>query len=182
VLIGTNSVASSEAVSKVFTDKSIEHKVLNARQDKEEAETVSVAGLPGAVMVSTSMAGRGTDIKLTDETREAGGLHVIITELQDAGRIDRQLAGRSARQGDPGSVSEILSFEDQLVRKLSGPLLRKFIKSISKAGIMLPHRLGYRIQLGCQNKLSRSHYRQRMQLIKVDTQRQRTLAFTGDKK
>ncbi|MGV7234868.1 MAG: hypothetical protein ACQ9ET_01300 [Nitrosomonadaceae bacterium] len=182
VLIGTNSVKSSEAVSKVFTDESIEHKVLNARQDKEEADIVSVAGQPGAVMVSTSMAGRGTDIKLTEETREAGGLHVIITELQDASRIDRQLAGRSARQGDPGSVSEILSFEDQLVRRLSGPLLKKFIKSISKAGIILPHRLGYRIQLRCQNKLSRNHYKQRMQLIKVDTQRQRTLAFTGDKK
>lgn len=182
VLIGTNSVASSEAISQVFADQAIEHKVLNARQDKEEAGIVSVAGQPGAVMVSTSMAGRGTDIKLTEETRSAGGLHVVITELQDAARIDRQLAGRSARQGDPGSVSEILSFEDQLVRRLSGPLLRKFIKAISKAEIMLPHRLGYRIQLSCQKKLSRSHYRQRMQLIKVDSQRQRTLAFTGDKK
>lgn len=182
VLIGTNSVASSEAISQVFDDEGIEHKVLNARQDKEEAEIVSVAGQPGAVMVATSMAGRGTDIKLTDATRAAGGLHVVITELQDASRIDRQLAGRSARQGDPGAVSEILSFEDQLVRRLAGPFLQKFIKSITKNGVMLPHRLGYRIQLNCQNKLSRSHYRQRMELIKADTQRQRTLAFTGDKK
>lgn len=182
VLIGTNSVGSSEAISKVFTRESIEHKVLNARQDKEEAEIVSVAGCSGAVMVSTSMAGRGTDIKLTESSRAAGGLHVVITELQDAARIDRQLAGRSARQGDPGSVSEILSFEDPLVKRLSGPLVKRFINSISKAGIMLPHRLAYRIQLGCQKKLSRSHYRQRMRLIKVDSQRQRTLAFTGDKK
>lgn len=133
-------------------------------------------------MVATSMAGRGTDIKLTEETRASGGLHVIITELQDAARIDRQLAGRSARQGDPGSVSEILSFEDQLVKRMAGPLLRRLIKAISTTGIKLPNRLGYRIQLSCQNKLSRSHYKQRMQLIKVDTQRQRTLAFTGDKK
>jgi len=182
VLIGTNSVASSEAISQVLADESIEHKVLNARQDQEEAEIVSVAGHAGAVMVSTSMAGRGTDIKLTEEVRLAGGLHVVITELQDAARIDRQLAGRSARQGDPGSVSRVLSFEDQLVRRLSGPVLKSFIKAISKAGIVLPHRLGYRIQLGCQKKLSRSHYRQRIQLIKVDNQRQRTLAFTGDKK
>ncbi|RTE66663.1 prepilin peptidase [Amphritea opalescens] len=182
VLIGTNSVASSEAISEVLTNVSIEHKILNARQDKEEADIVSVAGYPGAVMVATSMAGRGTDIKLTDETRASGGLHVVITELQDAARIDRQLAGRSARQGDPGAVSEILSFEDQLVKKMAGPLLRKLIQAINTTGILLPHRLGYRIQFSCQKKLSRSHYKQRMQLIKVDTQRQRTLAFTGDKK
>jgi preprotein translocase subunit SecA len=182
VLIGTNSVASSEAISQIFVDESIEHKVLNARQDKEEADIVSAAGQPGAVMVSTSMAGRGTDIKLTAETRAAGGLHVVITELQDAARIDRQLAGRSARQGDPGSVSIVLSYEDQLVRRQSGALLRRFIKSIAQMGITPPHRLGYRIQLSCQKKLARSHYRQRLQLIKVDTQRQRTLAFTGDKK
>ena len=181
VLIGTNSVASSEAISEVLTRESIGHKILNARQDKEEAEIVAVAGLPGAVMVATSMAGRGTDIKLTDETRAAGGLHVVITELQDSARIDRQLAGRSARQGDPGSVSKILSLEDQLVKRMAGPVLRKFIQAISTAGVRLPHRLGYRIQVSCQNKLSRSHYKQRMQLIKVDTQRQRTLAFTGDK-
>jgi len=182
ILIGTNSVASSEAISQVLTNEAIEHKVLNARQDKDEANIVSVAGQTGAVMVSTSMAGRGTDIKLSEETREAGGLHVIITELQDAARIDRQLAGRSARQGDPGLVSEILSLEDRMVKKMSGNLLRKFIKSVSKTGIIIPHQLGYLIQQHCQKKLSRSHYRQRMQLIKVDNQRQRTLAFTGDKK
>jgi len=182
VLIGTNSVASSETISQVFADKAIDHKVLNARQDKEEAEIVAAAGESGAVMVATSMAGRGTDIKLNEETRLAGGLHVVITELQDARRIDRQLAGRSARQGDPGVVSEILSLEDQLVKRMSGTVLKKFIKLISKHSLMLPHGLGYLILRRCQQKLSRSHYKQRIQLIKVDTQRQRTLAFTGDKK
>jgi preprotein translocase subunit SecA len=141
-----------------------------------------LAGCPGAVTISTSMAGRGTDIKLSGDTRTAGGLHVVITELQDATRIDRQLAGRSARMGDPGFFSEVLSLEDQLIKKMSGTILKKFIHSACKTGIMLPHRLGYLIQKNCQKKLSRSHYRQRMQLIKVDTQRQRTLAFTGDKK
>lgn len=182
ILIGTNSVASSEAISKVFDDDSIAHKVLNARQDKEEAEIVSVAGHSGAVMVSTSMAGRGTDIKLTDESRASGGLHVVITELQDSSRIDRQLAGRSARQGDPGAVSEILSLEDQLIKRMSGPLLKRAIRYLIKAGGSLPHKWGYRIQINCQKKLAKNHYRQRMQLIKIDTQRQRTLAFTGDKK
>lgn len=182
ILIGTNSVASSEAISQVFNEEGIEHKVLNARQDKEEAEIVAVAGHSGAVMVATSMAGRGTDIKLSKETRAAGGLHVIITELQDSTRIDRQLAGRSARQGDPGFASEVLSLEDPMVRKLSGNVLRKLINSSSKYGIPPPHRVGYLIQRRCQNKLAHSHYRQRLQLIKVDTQRQTTLAFTGDKK
>jgi len=182
ILIGTNSVESSEAISRVLNDKEIEHRILNARQDKEEADIVATAGQSGKVMVSTSMAGRGTDIKLSAETREAGGLHVIITELQDAERIDRQLAGRGARQGDPGSVSEILSLEDQMIRKMSGSILREFIGSVSQSKIKLPHWAGYFIQRHCQKKLSRGHYRQRMQLIKIDTQRQRTLAFTGDNK
>lgn len=182
VLIGTNSVASSEAINLVFTDAGISHKVLNARQDKEEAEIVLSAGEAGAVMVATSMAGRGTDIKLTEESRAAGGLHVIITELQDSERIDRQLAGRSARQGDPGSVSIILSFDDQLIKKMAGAVLTKFLAASLKSNLGLPHRLGYRIHLYCQKKLSKIYYRKRVQLIKADSQRQRTLAFTGDKK
>jgi len=149
VLIGTNSVASSEAISTVFNEQEITHKVLNARQDKEEADIVSLAGHAGAVMVATSMAGRGTDIKLTDQSRKAGGLHVVITELQDSTRIDRQLAGRSARQGDPGFFSEILSLEDPMVKKMSGAITSRFIKSALATGIRLPHRLGYRIQKKC---------------------------------
>jgi len=182
VLIGTNSVASSEAASKVLTGQTIEHRVLNARQDKEEAEIVAGAGQSGVVTVSTSMAGRGTDIKLSDRTRAAGGLHVIITELQDASRIDRQLAGRGARQGDPGLVSEVLSLEDRLVRKMAGPLQKKLISSAIRAGLPLPNWLGMLIQKRCQRKIEASHHRQRMKLIKVDTQRQRTMAFAGDRK
>ena len=182
VLIGTNSVASSEAISQVLTDEAIEHQILNARQDKEEAEIVAQAGQSGAVMVATSMAGRGTDIKLSDATREAGGLHVIITELQDSARIDRQLAGRGARQGDPGYFSEILSLQDPLVKKMSGALQRRFILSLDGVGMRLPHRLGYRINRRCQQRLARGHYQQRMQLIKSDSQRQSTLAFAGDRK
>jgi len=182
VLIGTNSVESSEAISEVLSVEKIPHNILNARQDKEEAEIVATAGETGAVMVSTSMAGRGTDIKLSPETKAAGGLHVIITELQDADRIDRQLAGRGARQGDPGSVSRILSLEDQLIKKMSGSLLKKIIQISNEKGIALPHKLGHFIQQRCQKKQARGHYRQRIQLIKSDTQRQRTLAFTGNKK
>lgn len=182
VLIGTNSVNSSEAISNLLTHENIDHKVLNARQDKEEADIVAKAGESGAVMVSTSMAGRGTDIKLTQETKAAGGLHVIITDLQDSERIDRQLAGRSARQGDPGFVSEILSLEDTLIKKMTGPFLKKLITLSANSGVAIPHRLGYLIQQYCQKKISKTHYQQRIKLIKVDSQRQSTLAFTGDKK
>ncbi len=182
VLIGTNSVASSEAISQVLRSERIEHRVLNARQDREEAEIVSRAGQAGAVTVATSMAGRGTDIKLAPETRASGGLHVVITELHDAGRIDRQLAGRSARQGDPGMTSEILSLEDRLVKKMSGLLLRPVIRTCLRTGTRLPFFLGYLIQRHCQRKLARNHARQRKQLIKSDTQRQRLLAFSGDRK
>ena len=182
VLIGTNSVASSESASQVLTAQAIEHRVLNARQDKEEAEIIAGAGQSGMVTVSTSMAGRGTDIKLSDETRAAGGLHVIITELQDASRIDRQLAGRGARQGDPGLVSEVLSLEDRLVKKMSGPLQKKLINSAIRTGIPLPNWMGMLIQKRCQGRIEASHHRQRMKLIKADTQRQRTMAFAGDKK
>ena len=182
VLIGTNSVASSEAISKILAAEEIEHKVLNARQDKEEAEIVAVAGRAGAVTVATSMAGRGTDIKLDPATREAGGLHVIITELQDSSRIDRQLAGRSARQGDPGMVSEVLSLEDHLVKRMSGPVLKKYIHMVASTGMIMPRWLGLKIQKHCQKKTEVSYKRQRIQLIKADNQRQRTMAFAGEKK
>jgi preprotein translocase subunit SecA len=128
------------------------------------------------------MAGRGTDIKLGDDTRAAGGLHVIITELQDASRIDRQLAGRSARQGDPGLVSEILSMQDRLVKRMAGPLQKRLIESAIAGGMHLPQALGMLIQKRCQRKIEVSHRRQRMKLIKADTQRQRTMAFAGDRK
>lgn len=178
VLIGTNSVESSEAISRVLHAHTIEHSVLNARQDKEEAEVVARAGRSGAVTVATSMAGRGTDIKLENAAREAGGLHVILTELYDAYRIDRQFAGRSARQGDPGAVSHVLSLEDRLVRKMAGRRLR----ALTDRAAFMPHWLGMRIQRSCQGKMERSCKRQRMHLLKVDTQRQRALAFAGDQK
>ncbi len=180
ILIGTNSVAASEAVSQVLANKQIEHRVLNARQNKEEADIIAQAGQSGAVTVATSMAGRGTDIKLSTKAKAEGGLHVIITELQDAARIDRQLAGRSARQGDPGCVSQILSLEDPLVSKMAGKGLATFIARAKDKRLQLPHALAYRIQVYCQKKMAKNHYRQRKQLIKMDTHRQRMLAFTGD--
>ena len=116
VLVGTRSVAASETLGALLEERGIPHRVLNARQDAEEAAIVAAAGGVGCVTVATNMAGRGTDIKLTDAAREAGGLHVIASERHESQRIDRQLFGRSGRQGDPGSYELIVSLEDELMQ------------------------------------------------------------------
>jgi len=115
VLVGTASVEASEHLSRLFADRGLPHQVLNARQDAEEAAVVARAGEPGRVTVATSMAGRGTDVKLPPGVADRGGLHVIVTQRAEAGRIDRQLHGRCARQGDPGSFEAILALEDEAV-------------------------------------------------------------------
>jgi preprotein translocase subunit SecA len=114
VLVGTRTVRDSEELSALLAARAIPHSVLNARQDVEEAEIIARAGEPGRVTVATNMAGRGTDILLPEGVRERGGLHVILTEFHDSRRIDRQLFGRAARQGDPGSGQALVSLEDEL--------------------------------------------------------------------
>jgi len=182
ILIGTNAVSSSEAISEILSAQGLKHTVLNARQDEDEAGIVALAGELGAVTVATSMAGRGTDIKLSKAAKDAGGLHVIVTELQDARRIDRQLAGRSARQGDPGMASEILSMEDRLIKKMSGPFIRSLSAFFATTNVAMPSWLGMLTQKNCQKRIEKSHYGQRLQLIKSDGQRQQTMAFAGEKK
>ena len=182
ILIGTNAVSSSEAISEILSAKGLKHTVLNARQDEDEAGIVALAGELGAVTVATSMAGRGTDIKLSKAAKAAGGLHVIVTELQDARRIDRQLAGRSARQGDPGMASEILSMEDRLIKKMAGPFIRNLSAFFATTSVPMPSWLGMLAQKNCQKRIEKSHYGQRLQLIKSDGQRQKTMSFAGEKK
>lgn len=128
VLVGTRSIEASELVGEMLTAKGLEHQVLNAVHHKVEAQIVSKAGEPGAIMVATNMAGRGTDIKLSPGVAEKGGLHVILTERHTASRVDRQLFGRSGRQGDPGSARCIVSLEDELIIKhvpVAGAMLRR---------------------------------------------------------
>src|SRR5262249_22651473 len=118
ILIGTRSVEKSERLSEKLKAAGVEHQVLNARQHDLEAEIVAKAGEYGHVTIATNMAGRGTDIKIAAIVADAGGLHVLGTERHDARRIDRQLAGRSGRQGDPGSCQFFLSLEDELLEAL----------------------------------------------------------------
>ena len=108
MLVGTRTVAESEYLGTLLKNAGLEHEVLNARQDHREAAIVARAGEPGRITVATNIAGRGTDISLAQGVGDMGGLHVIVTERHEAGRIDRQLIGRCARQGDPGSAVSIL--------------------------------------------------------------------------
>lgn len=120
VLIGTRSIAASEEISRILHDRGIDHALLNARHPETEAEIVARAGMPGMVTVATNMAGRGTDIKLSDLARQRGGLHVILTEYHESPRIDRQLFGRCARQGDPGSCEAIVALDDETFVRNAG--------------------------------------------------------------
>jgi preprotein translocase subunit SecA len=131
VLVGTWSVKTSERMAQLLRDAGVACEVLNATREAEESAMVAKAGEAGAVMVATNMAGRGTDIRLTPASRAAGGLLVIATERHDEARVDRQLAGRSGRQGDPGGHACYLSFEDQLIREQMPPWAVRLARAIT---------------------------------------------------
>ena len=177
VLVGTRSVDASEKLSGLLSDKGLPHKVLNARQDKEEAEIISQAGQLAQITVATNMAGRGTDIRLGSGVADLGGLHVMATERHEAGRIDRQLFGRCGRQGDPGTSQAFVALEDELItvyvwrplRWLAEATLRLFI------GKWLGRVLFGRAQRGAE----RLHARMRRNLLKMDEQLSESLAFSG---
>lgn len=128
ILIGTESVEISEKISRILKQNKLEHTVLNAKNHAKEAEIISLAGQKGAITVATNMAGRGTDIKLQEGIAEMGGLHVIGTTRHQSRRIDRQLRGRCARQGDPGSSKFFISFEDSLLRLFTSPRITSFLQ------------------------------------------------------
>ncbi len=128
ILLGTESVEASEKVSRILRQNKLDHTVLNAKNHAKEAEIIAMAGQPGSITVSTNMAGRGTDIKLGEGVAALGGLHVIGTTRHHSRRIDRQLRGRCARQGDPGSSKFYVSFEDSLMRLFTSPKLSIFLQ------------------------------------------------------
>ncbi len=174
VLIGTRSVDKSERLSQRLQAAGIEHQVLNAKFHEIEAKIVEYAGEPGKVTIATNMAGRGTDIKLGKGVAAAGGLHVLGTERHEAIRIDRQLMGRSARQGDPGSCQFFLSLEDELLEGL-GPERQEDLKHDGVQGGNVDWQSYRRFFIKAQRRLEKRHYRQRVDLLMYEKQRQEIL-------
>ncbi|MBI3864682.1 MAG: translocase [Planctomycetia bacterium] len=171
VLVGTPSIDASERLSRVLTARAHPHQVLNARFLKEEASIVSQAGRPNRITIATNMAGRGTDIILEPEVRLAGGLHVIATEIHSSARIDRQLVGRSARQGDPGSFRFFVSLEDELLRCLKPGQLEKIQARAAAHGPgELPAEF-MKVFHRAQRTLERLNARHRKMLLKHEDQR-----------
>jgi preprotein translocase subunit SecA len=179
VLIGTRSVAASEEVSRCFFDAGLGHRVLNAKNDSEEAAIVEDAGHYGTITIATNMAGRGTDIKLGPGVAEAGGLHVILTERHEAGRIDRQLAGRCGRQGDPGSFEAILSMEDLLLEGGRAGAFGWVARHMVRPGSSLWTLVSKVAILHAQRKMERVHARARRELLKQDERMGTLLSFSG---
>jgi len=179
ILIGTCSVEESEQVGGWLQQQGINHRVLNARQDRDEAEIISAAGQQGAITVATNMAGRGTDISLGPGVRDLGGLHVISLSLNDSYRIDRQLYGRCARQGDPGSAEAILSLRDAALASYFAPAMLKFLAGLGGAGKPVPAFVSRLILRLPQRNHEKKQCRTRKALMKQDKQLRRTLAFSG---
>lgn len=179
VLIGTRSVAASEHLSGLLEGAGVVHRVLNARQDKEEADIVALAGQRGCVTVATNMAGRGTDIRLGPGVTELGGLHVVATERHEARRIDRQLFGRCARQGDPGSCEAVVSLEDELVAPLVGKMKRVAAWAAGNSGDRASSLTGRFLFRKAQKAAERLHARMRRDLFRMDEQMDDSLAFSG---
>jgi preprotein translocase subunit SecA len=178
ILVGTRSVEKSEKLSQRLRDAGVEHQVLNAKQHEQEAKIVEHAGQPGRVTIATNMAGRGTDIKLAPGVADAGGLHVMGTERHEARRIDRQLIGRSARQGDPGSYQFFLSLEDELLEGL-GPIRQEQLRRRGEADRDEDWQKYHAPFLSAQRRLERRHYKQRVDLLIYEKQRQEILKDLG---
>jgi preprotein translocase subunit SecA len=179
VLVGTRSVLASEHLSGLLFGAGLQHKVLNARQDQEEAEIIARAGERGRITVATNMAGRGTDIRLAPGVAEIGGLHVLATEHHDARRVDRQLFGRSGRQGDPGSYQSIISLEDEVIQEVFGRHTSRLVERYWNEGKPLPYWLGVALVSIAQQIFERHHARVRSELLRIDEQVSDMLAFTG---
>ena len=169
VLIGTTSVEISELLSKMLNIRKVKHNVLNAKLHKKEADIVAEAGNPGVVTIATNMAGRGTDIKLSDEVKAAGGLAIIGTERHDSRRVDRQLRGRSGRQGDPGSSQFFVSLEDNLMRLFGSDRVAKVMDRMGlEEGEVIQHSMMTKSIERAQKKVEENNFGIRKRLLEYD--------------
>ena len=181
VLIGTTSVEISELLSKMLNRSNINHNVLNAKLHKKEADIVAEAGNPGVVTIATNMAGRGTDIKLSKEVIDAGGLAIIGTERHDSRRVDRQLRGRSGRQGDPGSSQFYVSFEDNLMRLFGQDRVANIMDRMGlKDGENIQHPMVTKSIERAQKKVEENNFGIRKRLLEYDDvmNSQRNIIYT----
>jgi preprotein translocase subunit SecA len=178
-LVGTISVESSEALSRLLSEQGLQHQVLNARQDEEEARVVAEAGQAGLITVATSMAGRGTDIVLGPGVVERGGLHVIATEQAEARRIDRQLIGRCGRQGDPGSCEAILSIEDEGPALYFPRVIRRFLTRISGRRKILPQPLAFLLLPLPRKAEEKRHRRIRRSMMELEEYLEDLMSYSG---
>ena len=181
VLVGTTSVEISELLSRMLTIRKIPHNVLNAKLHQKEADIVAQAGQKGTVTIATNMAGRGTDIKLTDEVKAAGGLAIIGTERHESRRVDRQLRGRAGRQGDVGSSVFFVSLEDNLMRLFAADRISNVMDKLGfQEGEMLEHKMISKSIENAQKKVEENHFGTRKHLLEYDDvmNKQRTVIYT----
>lgn len=169
VLVGTTSVEISELLSRMLNIRKIKHNVLNAKLHKKEADIVAEAGNPGVVTIATNMAGRGTDIKLSDEVKKVGGLAIVGTERHDSRRVDRQLRGRAGRQGDPGSSQFYVSLEDNLMRLFGSERIAKMMDRMGlKEGEVIQHSMISKSIERAQKKVEENNFGIRKRLLEYD--------------
>ncbi len=181
VLVGTTSVEISELLSRLLTIRKIPHNVLNAKLHQKEADIVAKAGLSGTVTIATNMAGRGTDIKLSKEVRDAGGLAIIGTERHESRRVDRQLRGRAGRQGDPGSSVFFVSLEDNLMRLFGSERISRTLDRLGfKDGEMIEHSMISKSIERAQKKVEENNFGIRKRLLEYDDvmNKQRNVVYT----
>ena len=179
VLVGTRNVNASERLAIMLADRGLTCSVLNAVRHREEAAIVAGAGKAGAITIATNMAGRGTDIKLAQGVAEFGGLHVIATERNESGRIDRQLFGRCARQGDPGSVQAFISLDDELFQRFVPASIRRLLSSAVEKGTTGVYPVAEGFLLYAQKAAQQLAFRQRRGVLQMDTWLADALSFTG---
>ena len=179
VLVGTRSVRASERLAAMLTARGLTFNLLNAVYHREEARIVAAAGESGRITIATNMAGRGTDIKLGRGVADSGGLHVIATERHESGRIDRQLFGRCARQGDPGSAEAFMSIDDELIQRFVPAQMRKRLAAAVAAGTPGSNRLAEKALSYAQRAAQRLAFRRRRNVLRTDTWFEDALSFSG---
>jgi preprotein translocase subunit SecA len=179
LLIGTSSVAESEQIGQLLFEHNLPYRMLNAKQDQKEADIIALAGQTGSITVATNMAGRGTDIELNSNIINSGGLHVIATSRNTSRRIDRQLYGRCGRQGDPGSTEAILSLTNEKLENFYPATILRLVANFAKQQEPIPIWLSKPILRFPQKWQEFQDSRIRKQLLKLDKQQAKTLAFTG---